>query len=278
VPALPRSVPAARGRLIDALLGAARLQVGIDPVLIDLTRDWLAELVTQNSPGARDPNAVKEDGRRLFRDARVSDALVDKICDSGLPPSAFVLVTPSPAVTVLKTRATRDGRKGETLATFTLRRPASNHVRATVFARLAADIAGATQDGDPIGGPTDGQSTSALDVLIAVQQDEVPDLAGPFPTETIAAALADLASQAGAGRLGDMLYPISEQVARLLDDTAGVVAVTGVLTLPPAETVPRPPGRLGPVDGRARLVTAARRIAALAAADMPNTALAPFIG
>lgn len=276
MPATPTSVAATKGRLVDTLLGAARLQVGVDPILSSLTESWLRDLVALSGPGGRAPETLKADGHRLFQDGEASDALVDRIRGAGLRPGAFLLISPRPGTTIVKTRPGA-GRDGATVASFSLHRTAADEASDTAFARLAVEIAHAGTAGP--GTATNGDAPSALDGLIAVHRQGVVRLDGPPPAERVAAALIAVADRAGLPQFADRLDPIGAEIARLLRDAAGVADLAGMLALPPAGAIPGVPARTAPDGDRQlrRLVAAARAVAVQAGAAR-KTGPRTFIG
>ena len=85
-PVGPVSADLALRTLVNALLGAARLQVAVDPVLFELSRDWMMRFATVNDGNNAD--AILKDGRGLlFQDADLILSM-RKMREMGLAPQA----------------------------------------------------------------------------------------------------------------------------------------------------------------------------------------------
>ena len=97
------SIPGARRRLVDALRGAARLQMAVDPVLTILREDWAEDFVRLNDGGAAAQQTPK--GEALAKRPAASAISLRACCSKPTPsPNG---PAPHPSVRLPRSRLVR---------------------------------------------------------------------------------------------------------------------------------------------------------------------------
>ncbi|NQW12384.1 MAG: hypothetical protein HQ481_21170 [Alphaproteobacteria bacterium] len=253
LPAVARSSPGtARRLLIDALLGAARLQVAANPRTFALVRAWLED-VTRLHEGGATSFMLKQRGRRLVRHSRQTDAFVELIRRNRLSGDAYRVIEPEPGFTEVHLDPRRTKGQGGNIFGFSAAEGLIQVPDATTFADLARRITAAAPAAKPR--PTSGQEreSAVLKALAAVHREGVMELPDPAPSAgRLRVVLGSLAEAAGLdGELATAVTSQARKLALLLHEVLGVVAVEGALPLsaPAADPVAaRRDGTMAPLD------------------------------